>query len=269
MKTYIEIMRPTVVTLSVLGVVTGAFLAGAPLNLELLIASLVALLIAGGGNAINDYVDFKVDKINKPHRPIPSGRLTRNEVGSFAFVTFMISIFLVYFLNDYMKILALLNIFIIVSYSLKLKQFPIIGNLGPSWLAASSFIFGSLLTLRIVPLVSLLFIMAFSTNMGREIIKSIEDMKGDRRFNVKTLPIVTNIVFSKFVVITFCSIAIAFSLVPYFLNMLNILYFYIVVFADLLFLLSFTYISKYPKKGQNIMKIGMFVAILAFWVGLL
>lgn len=31
-----------------------------------------------GGNVINDYFDYKIDLINKPQRPIPSGRISLN-----------------------------------------------------------------------------------------------------------------------------------------------------------------------------------------------
>ena len=33
-------------------------------------------LVAAGGNVVNDIFDIEVDKINRPHRALPSGRMT-------------------------------------------------------------------------------------------------------------------------------------------------------------------------------------------------
>ena len=46
---------------------------------------LVVFLISGAGNAINDYFDIRIDSINRPERPIPSGRVKLKEALYFSY----------------------------------------------------------------------------------------------------------------------------------------------------------------------------------------
>ena len=43
---------------------------------EPFIVFLVVFFITGAGNAINDYFDLEIDRVNRPRRPIPSGRMS-------------------------------------------------------------------------------------------------------------------------------------------------------------------------------------------------
>ena len=45
--------------------------------LNLLISAVVVFMFICGGNALNDYIDFEIDKTAHPERPIPSGRMER------------------------------------------------------------------------------------------------------------------------------------------------------------------------------------------------
>lgn len=267
MKHYLKILRLNVCLLGVFGVLVGAFVSDYLNYTNILIAALVAFLVCGAGNTINDYFDYEIDKINKPHRPIASGKISRKNSLIYAGILYVLAIIFVSFLNKYNIILALFNIFITLIYSWKLKKLPLIGNFCPSWLAASSFMFGSLLTAKLNVTVLLLFIMAFSANTGREIAKAIEDIKGDMKMGYKTLPIVTNQNFAKWVTIIFIFFAIIFSPMPYILNLLSANYIYIVTIADLIFGASCFILIFNPAKSQKIMKIGMFIAIIAFILG--
>ena len=44
-------------------------------------------LVAAGGNVVNDIYDIEVDKINRPHRALPSGRMTVRQ--AWAYVGFL------------------------------------------------------------------------------------------------------------------------------------------------------------------------------------
>ena len=75
----IEILRPVNLAI-VFATVAVAGMLAKPSGLDwfwILVAAIAASSIAGGGNAINDYFDIKIDKINRPNRPLPSGSVAR------------------------------------------------------------------------------------------------------------------------------------------------------------------------------------------------
>ena len=59
-----------VIAIFLMAIISGEF------TLEVLMAAVVVFLVTGAGNSINDYFDHKIDAINKPQRPIPSGRIS-------------------------------------------------------------------------------------------------------------------------------------------------------------------------------------------------
>ena len=54
--------------------------------LEIVLAMLVTSCIAAGGYVINDYFDYEIDKINQPHRALPSGQITNKEAYIFSMI---------------------------------------------------------------------------------------------------------------------------------------------------------------------------------------
>src|SRR5512139_1150182 len=67
MRAVLTLLRPHNMLASALAVVAGAVIAGDPR----------AALVTGAGNILNDCFDLDVDRINKPRRPLPSGRISR------------------------------------------------------------------------------------------------------------------------------------------------------------------------------------------------
>ncbi len=266
---YVKIIRPTVVLLTALGVFIGAFLSHFTVYSQILLAMVSASLIAAGGNALNDYFDYKTDRINKPHRPIPSGKVRREDVLIFSLVLLITGFILSFLLNIYTISLALINIVVIFGYNALLKRFPLLGNFGPSWLAASSFVYGGLLTQNIIQVIVLLFSMSFLATTGREIVKSLEDVAGDSRTGVRTLPVISGKNFSVLAAIIFILLAIGFSILPYAFNLLNAFYITFIILADLIFIISLLFLDKSVERSQRFMKIAMFLSIFAFFVGAL
>ena len=267
MISFVKLIRPSVVLLTALGVFVGAFLSNFSNSSSILLAILSASLIAGGGNALNDYFDYKTDRIKKPHRPIPSGKAKREDVLVFSLVLLIVGFILSFLLTTLNIILSLINIFVILAYNSVIKRVPLLGNFCPSWLAASSFVYGGLLSLTINPSIILLFSMAFLGNTAREIAKSVEDVAGDARSGFKTLPVVAGKSFSILIAATFILLAIAFSPLPYLFNLLSEYYLVFVVISDLLFILSLFHFLTSAEKAQRYMKRAMFVAIFAFFIG--
>ncbi len=86
-KDYAELGRvsnlPTCVTNVLVGCAVGAGAASMPAWTVLAAIGGVGLLYVGG-MALNDAVDAKIDRQERPNRPIPSGRISRRAAYAFA-----------------------------------------------------------------------------------------------------------------------------------------------------------------------------------------
>jgi geranylgeranylglycerol-phosphate geranylgeranyltransferase len=267
MFAYLEILRPFNGLMSAFAVIISAIIVGFFNPLQIAVACLSVFLISSGGMVINDYFDCKIDRINRPKRAVTCGKISRKTALNYSLGLFLIGILLAFFLNFYMFALAIFNSILLLIYSWKIKKTILIGNFFVSWLAASSFLFGSLLQGKITPLILILFLMAFSSSIGREIAKSIEDVKGDKKMKLKTLPIIAGNIFSAWIACIFIIFAIIFTFLPYVFNLLNIAYLYIVLIGDAIALFSCFIIFISPKRSQQMIKTAMLIVLIAFLIG--
>lgn len=268
MLAYLKILRPSVVALFVLGTVVGAVVAGFWSLPMIALAVAVVALASGSGNVINDIYDYEIDKVNRPKRPLPSGKISIKAAKIYATILLASAIVLaVLFLNQAQLMLAVFNGVLAFAYPWRLKAMPLVGNLCVSWVAASAFLFGALFA-GINTTVLLLFSMAFLANTGREIAKTIEDVPGDKKAGLRTLPIVLGKKFSAAVSIFFVVFAVMLTPLPWLMGLSSINYLYAVLVADIIFALSCWTMLLNVRKGQTLMKIAMFVGIISFVLGL-
>jgi 4-hydroxybenzoate polyprenyltransferase len=103
MKRYIDLARPFTLVAPALGFLSGAATAyGASpregWHVDLLIAPIVgsamAALLNAGNNALNQIYDLEIDRVNKPRRPLPGGRLTIGQAWVFTVVTYALALVL-------------------------------------------------------------------------------------------------------------------------------------------------------------------------------
>ena len=245
----------------------------------LLTAFAAAALVAAGGNTINDYFDRKIDRINRPERPIPSGRITAPEALRVAQTLFVLGIMISAFLNVYCVLLASLNSLVLALYTWGLKRRGLVGNLLIGYLVGSTFLFGGLATniLAIGPLPSellVLVLMAALSTVGRELIKAIEDMRGDRKLGFKTFPLRYGAGKAAVLAIGFIGAAIALSPLPYTLGIFGWHYLAFVAVSIAAFIAAAGTIARSRKpraagRASLACKIGMGLGLLAFLVGTL
>jgi 4-hydroxybenzoate polyprenyltransferase len=102
-RSYLELARPFTLVAPALGFFSGALTAvgAAPreawtpaLIVAPLIGSLMAALLNAGNNALNQIYDLAIDRVNKPKRPLPSGRLTTTEAWRFTVISYALSLVL-------------------------------------------------------------------------------------------------------------------------------------------------------------------------------
>ena len=100
---YAEFSRPFTLVAPALGFASGAATAwGAvprePLTADVFLYPLIGLTMAavlnGASNALNQIYDLDIDRVNKPKRPLPEGRLTMREAWGFTWVMYAIALLL-------------------------------------------------------------------------------------------------------------------------------------------------------------------------------
>jgi len=243
---------------------------------KIFIAGFAAFLITSAGNILNDYFDFEIDKINKPERPIPSGRISRSDAFMFSIVLFLLGLGFSKSVNDYCLGIVFLNSLILIFYAKYSKKLLLVSNLGISFLVASIFVFGVAATIQNgadmvgmeeIKLVAIITACAFLMTLSREVIKDIEDIKGDEKKYAITLPIKIGAQRAKNMAMIFTLAAISFSLLPFIIQLTFFnLYAYgiLIIISDLVFIISLT---MHPSLGQRVMVLGMLLALIAFFLG--
>jgi geranylgeranylglycerol-phosphate geranylgeranyltransferase len=175
----LSLVIATVVVLSVDILIENAYL--------VFIGSIIMYLVSAGGFIINDIFDIEIDKINTPHRVLPSGQMSLRTAYIYTGVIFTISFFLSLYsmtiptnlnLGLIPPFATLFGIVSLVLYAGWLKKLGIIGNLLIALLAVVPFVIGGIvindLSRGILPMIIVL-----SLIYSREIIKDILDVKGD------------------------------------------------------------------------------------------
>lgn len=161
------------------------------INLLLLVIS--TLLIAAAGYIINDYYDVKIDYINKPKRVVV-GRILKRRGVMVAHTLFNFSgIFIGFYLSTWVGIISVGSAFMLWWYSNQLKRLPFVGNFFIAVLTGASIFLVGIYYQQHIFLVNTYAFFAFSITLIREIVKDIEDLKGDADFGCRTLPIIFGI----------------------------------------------------------------------------
>ncbi len=185
----VEIIRPVNSIAAGLAAVVAFLIATGTFVTSALLLVPVVVLIAGAGNTINDYFDVEIDQINRPDRPIPSGRIKRESALHFAILLFLAGISISLTLPPVCIAFAVINSLILAMYAWRLKRTVFIGNLAVSYLAASMFLFGGGLAgwpglVANLPVAAITFL----AMIARELLKDAEDLEGDTAAGAKTLP---------------------------------------------------------------------------------
>lgn len=268
------ILRPVNFLISFLSIYFAVIIADRTLlfSLKAFFGAFAGALISGAGMIINDYFDIEIDKINKPERPLPSGKISLKSALVYYWVLNILALILVSFTNTLAFIIALISIMVIFLYSYALKTKGIIGNFTVGLMTGLAFIFGGVIGENILPLI-FPFLLGLLINFTREILKDIEDLEGDKSKNLKTFPIVYGEKKS-FQVVTFLMVLTIFlTIVPYLLDVFNVYYLLIILFGvDLTFVYVIKKINSNPTKNDlrklsALIKYEMIVGLIAIYIG--
>lgn len=272
-KYFLVLTRPLNVVIVMFSIFMGAFIAGTvqPL-LKVVYASLSGGIIAGAANTINDYFDIAIDRINKPYRPLAAGVISPDEGLIFSLGLFVAGIVVGALVNLAAFALSIFASILLFFYSYRLKRTVLWGNLAVSFITGLAFIYGGLAVNRIdLALIPAVF--AFFYHLGREIIKDVEDVVGDRADHITTFPIRYGEKFALTIATAVYCFLILLTLVPYLLHIFGMPYLAVVVLVvDAVILYVIVSLWRNPASSNLsrlslILKLNMFAGLVAIYLG--
>ena len=219
MNPYIALIRPGNAILTAIAVIAGAFIAAGPdivnFQVEIAICCISAMMLVGGGNALNDYNDRESDKENHPNRPIPSGEINAETALNYSYTLLGLGLAILFLSPNKIDnldlmpfIIALLGMITLVAYENGLKAAGITGNIAVGFMSGAVFLYAGMAVNNPGPTIWM-FGLAFLATISREIVKDIQDLEGDR--DRRTLPSRIGISYSLNVAILILLIAIGLS----------------------------------------------------------
>jgi 4-hydroxybenzoate polyprenyltransferase len=206
-RPYIDLARPFTLVAPALGFISGALTAvGAaprePWSPALLVApfvgSAMAALLNAGNNALNQIYDLDIDRVNKPKRPLPSGRLTIAQAWRFTNITYALALVLAWLVAPqgrhecfWLVLVAVVCTYIYSVPPLRTKRLGIWANVTiaiPRGVLLKVAGWSSVKTIMgvepwYIGAIFGLFLLGATTT------KDFADMDGDRRGGCRTLPI--------------------------------------------------------------------------------
>ncbi|KQC03910.1 MAG: digeranylgeranylglyceryl phosphate synthase [Methanoculleus sp. SDB] len=200
LSAYFSIIRPLNASVAGIAGVIGFLIAQGTLSGQPLLPLVVVVVacITAAGNTINDYFDRDIDRVNRPDRPLPAGKISPHAALYFSILLFLagnvVAGVIALSTTPLCLLIAAGNSLILLLYASRLKGMPLVGNIAVSYLAASVFLFGGALTgvggmIQTLPVV----LITFCAMLARELIKDAEDVAGDREGGATTLPMIIGV----------------------------------------------------------------------------
>jgi len=207
LRAYVDLGRPFTLVAPALGFISGALTAvGAaprePWSPSLLVAPFIgaamAALLNAGNNALNQIYDLEIDRVNKPKRPLPSGRLSFAQVWWFTNITYALALVLAWLVapNGRHECFWLVAVAVVCTYlysvpPFRTKRLGIWANVTiaiPRGVLLKVAGWSSVKTIAglepwYIGAIFGLFLLGATTT------KDFADMEGDRRGGCRTLPI--------------------------------------------------------------------------------
>ena len=167
------------------------------LDFNLFIIVLASSLTIASGYIINSFYDSKKDLINRPNKSMLDRLVSQKTKLNVYFTLNFIVAFLAFFVSWRAVLYFSVYIFLIWFYSHKIKKYPLIGNLMAAFMAVLPF-FAILLYYK--NLYEVIFAHAtflYLLLLIREMIKDLENLKGDLANDYQTIPILYGEAISK------------------------------------------------------------------------
>lgn len=208
------------------------------------------------GLYLSDYLDRKLDAIQKPHRPIPSGRIRPKEALVAGTIFAIAGFFLSFLLSLNNIILVFVVALLVFAYAKLSKSRGIAGNINRGFVTVAAYLFGVFSTgqsIQSIPIYIWLFSLVFLIHdTNSNLVGAIRDMEGDKRGRYMTIPVKYGIKKSMLIslVLSITYISLILFVITYF-NVLQYPYRFYLVFLLAVGILSIMYMTMF-KSIDNI-----------------
>ncbi len=277
-----------------------------PFLFWLLVAA--SVLIAAAGYVINDYFDLHIDAVNKPGKLVIDKSIKRRWAIVWHLILsvagILISIEVTYKIHELYSIVVLvINILSVLAlwlYSTTYKRRLLVGNVLISLLTAWTIMILYLINLRdwfadkvdpqyysayetactrMFKFAILYASFAFVISLIREVVKDMEDIEGDAKYNCKTMPIVWGVPAAKVFTAVWIVVLIAVLVIVQFYAIQlgwwwSAVYCILLVIVPLLWVLRKLYTAQVPQdyhRLSSVIKLIMLAGILSMlfikWYG--
>jgi geranylgeranylglycerol-phosphate geranylgeranyltransferase len=270
----IKISRPLNVLMIFLTVIVAGFICSKNNQIPgpVFLAALSASFIAAAGYIINDYFDIKIDRINRPDRPLASGSLSKRSAAAYYAFFSAAGLLLAITINYTAFIISVSTVLLLFIYSYKIKSITLLGNFTIAVLTGLTFIYGGVsagnAAYSVIPALFALLI-----NFIREIVKDMEDVNGDIKSGIETFPARFGFSSAKNFIFIITAILILFTCYPYIFRLYRIEYF-IIVMSIVNPVLVYVLVSIYKNdsvanlnKLSFILKLDMIFGLSAIYLG--
>jgi len=275
----LTIIRPINALLTGAAVFLGIQLGRGEVNLlGSILGPLSAFLVAAFANIDNDIADLAIDRINRPARPLPSGRISLKTALVFSLVILAVGLLSARICGrPVLGVAGGVAVFLVV-YNRWGKRQLLVGNLMVAVAGAMPLIYAGVIA-NPAPgrwkYLWLGFALGLAFHLAREILKDIQDIDGDTRAGARTLPIVLGVRTTARLCGTYLALIALLAIVPFITQWLNELYLYGLI--TLIIIPSFfgyyrLWQNPTPKeagKWSSITKAMMAVGLVVLWLGAL
>lgn len=272
LKAYIDLIRLPNLVIGLLSAGTGLWVARPITHMETALGLVCSvLLVMAGANALNDYYDIDIDRVNKPDRPLAQGILAEQTGVWIWLTTVLAAVIINLFLPRQALGIAGSIILLMWIYNKWGKRMPVLGNLMISVATASVFYYAALAGTHpfeaIIPAV-----FAFLFHFGREVLKDIEDMEGDRIRHAVTVPLRLGIPAALWMIRAAFLCVIVFSIYPYVWHTYGLLYFLLVLTGvDSILFIMLWQLNRNQESARcavwsRRLKVVMCIGLAAIWL---
>ena len=292
LATIFKMTRPVNIVIAIVTLFIGYFLQGvlvlgaSDVSVCCLVLQALGFAFAiGFGNIQNDVLDFESDKLNRPQRPLPSGRVSIGAAKkawiTMAILTVMCGVADGILSGAYAtpSLFFVALVLLLIAYNKKLKHIPLLKNMTVAFLCATPLILNLLYTVVVIDKTSIAFssrlgnlypamLFAFLLTTTREIYKDLEDETGDLKAGIMTFPLIAGSATAR-------RLAGALAIFSWLLLPLPVVqgyfskWFLIVAAATLTPTLGAAIVSAHQRKyhrAQGLIKIAMFLGLIALVV---
>lgn len=200
LRLYWTFARPFTLVPPMIGIFSGSLIGYGAARVEfpvlhVALAVLAAAVLNAASNGLNQICDLENDRINKPHRPLPSGKMTWRQAWGFVVVTYIAALAMVAVVNWETFAIYVVAALATIAYSappVRLKRHPVGSNLTIAlirgWLLKVA---GWAAVATVLESVEPWYIgsIYFVFLLGATTTKDFADIEGDRAAGCITLPV--------------------------------------------------------------------------------